>query len=503
MEALRNSYQRAGKQPLVNVAANLGILALWLWLFRPVYPYLATIFTRQEFRTNQIVLLAVLVLIAMQMRRGQFHLSIGDLPHVHLPGLALALTGSVAFVAAEHWLDINTLSATLFGLASYGLLGLWMLPDRWRQGLPAALLLVGVLPFGEHMDTFIGYPLRLLTARMVSQGLAALGIHNLGVDTILVFENGLSQVDSPCSGVKSLWTGSLFLLAATWIDHRPVNRRWLLVAIGFVFLLMAANLARVAVLVVVGEVAGWRLLAELLHVPLGVIGFAVACAAALGLLRWTGAMQDESLAAASGALWRPRWLAPALAIALAALVLVYTPRPQAAASASLAWKFPPELVAEEWPLKPGEIRWLTNQGAYPVTAARWHFEWRGLSGSLLFVTSDTWRAQHRPERCFSVYGLETQASRLYMAANDFPLRWLALGTSHAPDPAYSAGYWLQSSQQVTDDYAVRIWDDLSPRPQIWVLATVLFDSPVNPDEVEVQSLILALRAAVQNSLEGK
>ena len=40
-------------------AANLALLVLWGWLFHPVYHYLGVIFSRQEFRTNQIVLLAV------------------------------------------------------------------------------------------------------------------------------------------------------------------------------------------------------------------------------------------------------------------------------------------------------------------------------------------------------------------------------------------------------------------------------------------------------------
>jgi exosortase O len=116
--------------------------------------------------------------------------------------------------------DINTLSATLFGLATYGLLGLWLEPQRWRRGLPAALLLVGVLPFGEHLQTFVGYPVRILTAALVQKGLAAAGAHSVGMETILVFENGVSQVDIPCSGVKSLWTGPV-LAGGYLIEDTP------------------------------------------------------------------------------------------------------------------------------------------------------------------------------------------------------------------------------------------------------------------------------------------
>lgn len=500
IERARLLLDRRPVRLLAALSANLAILLLWSWLFRPVYGYLGTIFTRQEFRTNQLVLLAVLVLIALQARRGQFKLSLASLPQLHWTGLALALGGAAVFVAAERWLDINTLSATLFGLATYGLLGLWMEPRGWRRGLPAALLLVGVLPFGEHMDTFIGYPLRLATAHSVSQGLAALGIPNLGMDTILVFENGLSQVDSPCSGVKSLWTGSLFLLAATWIERRPVNLRWLLVALGFALLLLAANLARVAALVLVGEVAGWRFLAELLHVPLGVIGFAAACIAALWLLR-TGRAQDSggpdrSMPGAA----RPAWLAPAFTVTLVGLALLYTPRSQPAAAAAFDWEFPPALRAQEWALSQGELDWLSDNGTLPVAAARWRFKWQALSGSLLFVASDTWRAHHRPERCFTVYGLAVQQSWPHLVGPDFPLRWLTLGKAGGPLPLYTAGYWLQSGTRLTEDYSARIWDDLAPQPQPWVLVTVLFDAPVDPSTAAAQSLFAALRQAVHASL---
>ncbi len=484
------------------IAVNAVLLALWAWLFRPVYPYLGTIFTRQEFRTNQIVLLAVLALIVIEARRGRFRFSLLELPQLHLPGLTFLLFGAAGFIAAERWLDINTLSATLYGMATYGLLGLWMPPQRWRQGLPAALLLVGVLPFGEHLNTFIGYPIRLVTARLTGQGLAALGVPNIGVDTILVFENGLSQVDNPCSGVKSLWTGGLFLLAATWIERRPVNWRWLLRAAVFVFFLLFANLARVMLLVLAGQVAGLPLLAEMLHVPLGVIGFAGTCAAALFMLRQLGEAGDEAAEGTAWALARPRWLAPALAAMLIGLALAYTPRLQPVAAAAFDWRLPPGFNAEPWPLSQKELDWLTAEGGLTISAARWRFEWQGLSGSLLLVGSDTWRAHHRPERCFTVYGLEVQESRAHLSGANFPVRWLSLGKSQITPTLYSASYWLQSSEQVTDDYSVRIWDDLSPQPQPWVLVTILFDGPVDPAGAEAQELFSTLRLAVQHSLDG-
>ncbi|MCP4538449.1 MAG: exosortase O [Chloroflexi bacterium] len=485
--------------------ANAAIAALWLWLYWPVFDYLAIIFSREDFRTNQLVLAGVVVLIAIQARKERIRPRIDTTPQLFSPALILALGGSALYLAVERFLDINTISASLFGLASYGLLGLWMQPRRWRQGLPAVLLLIGCLPFGEHMQTFIGYPMRTLTAAIVRDGLSAAGVASIGVDTILVFENGVSQVDSPCSGIKSLWTGMLFLVAATWIERRRLNLRWLLIALALGALLFVANVARVGVLVAVGQVAGWRLAAEMLHVPLGVLGFITVCAAAVALLRLQRPIPQDT---APSTLDRPVWLSPVLAAAILAMALAYTPRPQTGlAQPSPAWEFPANFVATPEPLRPDEIEWLTRDGA--ESASRLRFEWRGVDGSngqaltgvMILISSTTWRAQHRPERCFEVYGLPLQDSRTHLVAVDFPVRFVSL--SHADGSGlWSATYWFQSADHITDDYATRMWADLTPERERWVLVTVLFDGARDPHAADVQVFYVALRDAVAHNLKG-
>lgn len=515
-----------------RLAMNAAIFGLWLWLYRPVFDYLAIIFSREDFRTNQLVLLGIIILIAFQMRKGHLRPRPAASPQLYLPALILAVGGSALYLVVERFLDINTLSASLFGLASYGLLGLWMLPQRWWQGLPAAVLLIGTLPFGEHMQTFIGFPMRILTANIVRDGLARAGVASIGVETILVFENGVSQVDLPCSGVKSLWTGMLFLIAATWIERRPLNLRWLLTAFVLAGLLFIANLARVAALVTVGQVAGWQLLARMLHVPLGVLGFCAACAAAVLLLRggrpdvgpWEVPGADPppgtlptrerkctplSLREAGKEIGervdltsptRPLWLAPSLAAAILGMALVYAPRPQTGLTQSPPdWSFPAELTTEPMPLRPDEIAWLVRGGA--ESAERRRFEWRGITGSMLFITSRTWRAQHRPERCFQVFGLSLNDSRTFLVTPDFPVRFVSLGDSNGRG-LLSATYWFQSVGRTTDDYGARMWADLSAQPSRWVLVTLLFDRVHDPSATDIQALDIVVRDAVAFSLKG-
>jgi exosortase O len=399
-------------------------------------------------------LLGVLALIVLQIRAGRFSIRFHAAPRAYPLPLFLALGGTALYLVVERFFDINTVSASLFGLASYGLVGLWMSPRSWRAGLPAALLLIGVLPFGEHMQTFIGYPMRSFTAAVARDGLAAFGIPTGGADTILILENSVSQIDSPCSGIKSLWTGALFFLAVTWLDRRALNGRWLLIAGIFAALLFLANVLRVVALVITAQVLQVPVLAGMLHVPLGVLGFAGACLAAIWVLRFRSGPLQESIKGSWDLPPLPiPQLTPALVVALCAMALLYAQRPaEGLSQAAPDWNFPVELHTAPLPLKPDEVAWLTRDGA--ESAGRFRFEWQGLGGSMILVPSRTWRAHHRPERCFEVFGLQLLNSRATTA------------------PA-----------------------------ERWVLVSILFDGAVDPGDTRVSSLYRALHTSVAHQLD--
>jgi len=120
---------------------------------------------------------------------------------------------------------------------------------------------------------------------------------------------------------------------------------------------------------------------------------------------------------------------------------------------------------------------------------------------MLFVTSTTWRAHHRPERCFEVYGLKQATSSTFLVGSDFPVHILSLEMDGVPKH-YAAAYWLQSASQTTDDYATRIWADLEPEKQPWVLITVLFDPGQDSRDGDAEALYIALRDLVQEHLAG-
>jgi len=268
----------------------------------------------------------------------------------------------------------------------------------------------------------------------------------------------------------------------------------------------------VAVLVLVGQVASWDMIAEWVHVPLGVLAFAGVCGVVLLLVR-TQKTSEYPLPAkvvqpppddedAAKIMKRPVWLAPLLAVVIAAMALAYTPRPQLVmAQAAIHWVFPSEMQVQVDPLSPQLRAWVTQDGA--EFADRWDFNWQSdageIQGSLMFLTSSTWRGQHRPERCFEVQGITVEAAQTIYFSDDFSAQLVLV--SGEPHQA-TAMYWLQTGSQATDDFATRIWSDLGSERQPWVLVTILLDDVYPSDSAAIREIAEAVRIAVANSLEG-
>lgn len=496
-----------------RLALTLVVWAAWLWLYTPTLRHLRHIFTLEDFRTNQILLVGLVGLIIYRWVESPAEEQPDDTDQSRLIPLLLVIGSTYLWMAVERWLAINTISATLFGIGSYGLLGLTLDQKRWWRGLPAAILVIGTLPFGAHIETFLGYPLRIATAKLVGDMLAAAGFTSIGVDTILIFENGISKVDLPCSGVQSLWTGSLFFLTASWLEDKKIGFRWLIVFTLFAIMLIVANTMRVAILVTVGEALGWHLLAEMLHVPLGVLGFIGACVAALYLMRRfvrTNTNNDHVSASSDlpadkkSAINKTTFNFGLVLLTICVSALLYVAKPISVfADNPTSFTFADQLTLTEIPLTPDIKAWLTRDGA--ESADRYRFEWHSehgtRTGSMILISSRSWRAHHQPERCFEVYGLDVQDNGTHLVNHSMPIRQVDLA-----DPAgevdYTAAYWFQSADTITDDYGSRMWSDLSAPNTRWMLVTVLFDEGYPADDPAIQEFYLEMNKTVALDLNS-
>lgn len=115
------------------VLGNTALLSAWIWLYTPVAKWLLGIISREAFQLNGILLLAVLAWVVAETFGRATWPRLSSLPILIWPALALCISSSVLFLLVERFLDVHLLSATLFFMGTYGLLGLYIDPRAWRR----------------------------------------------------------------------------------------------------------------------------------------------------------------------------------------------------------------------------------------------------------------------------------------------------------------------------------------------------------------------------------
>ncbi|MEG4318688.1 MULTISPECIES: exosortase O [unclassified Microcoleus] len=435
-------------------------------------------------------------------------LSSGDRPLALSPNivlrrnpLLLMLGAGVLSIALGCTINIPQVSVMLFILGTYGLCGLFAEPNFWRKNLPVAGLLACILPFNSQFNSGLGLPARVLTAQVVEKFLSIFQIGAISSYDIIVLENGIAHVDVPCSGIKTLLVGTLFLLAATWLEGRQLNFKWLAVCAANFLMLVSANALRVAVLVLVAQVFQQPTYAEILHVPLGIVGLVCACFLSWLMLqkvpKFPTTKQIDFNSQRDSEILKNQPLAkPGLIATVAVLAVIsqlYHVESTKIAIAPL--QLPTQIISEAIPLNPSEQRFFGN---YPDTKAeKKRFVSGNLHGSMLAVASTSWQTYHAPELCFVTSGISVNRIEQKQLTPAVTARWLYLR-----DNQLSAAYWLQSSGQTTDNFLSRIGSDITHRNQTWVLVSILFDSAVNPDSPEVEEFTARVHNAVKQSLTG-
>ncbi|MDF5717780.1 MAG: exosortase O [Rhizonema sp. NSF051] len=489
---------------LTGRSSTYVLLIAWVYANNSSLKWLFESFKQGSSLTLSLISLIVMVLL-VRVVRSEHGAVLSATPVLRLYPLLLMLGSTVSAIVIQWFVNIEQLTVLLFLLGTYGLCGLFLTPSFWRQGLPIAYLVACIVPFSSQLSTGFGFPARIITAHAVEQMLSAWHIAAISSEDIIVLENGVAHVDLPCSGLKSLYAGTIFLFAATWLGGRKLGIRWLLVCFFNLFLLLSANTMRVLVLVIVTHILKQPQFAQILHIPLGLIGFGCACA-----LSW---MMLQSLSRQEQGYTKTNPdVPPRISIirdsrhtsSLQAGLLIFVVtlalfsqliQPQEEQSLSLAsLRLPQQMVFERIPLTAAEHSFFDK---YPSIVPEKHrFVMGDLSGSILLVANTTWHTYHPPELCLLGSGLQVDRIERKQLTPVVQARWLSLA-----DGKLSATYWFQSPKQTTDDFLSRLWSDVTRHQKNWVLVSVLFDSSLSPESSLIRDFTTAIHDAINLSLK--
>jgi exosortase O len=292
------------------------------------------------------------------------------------------------------------------------------------------------------------------------------------------------------------------LLTATWLEGRKLSLIWLAVGAANLLMLVSANAARVAVLVLVSEVFKQPKIAEIIHVPLGIVGLVCACLVTWLMLQRIPKFQPEktcgTVAKPNSKILENHSLAkPGIIAAVTVLaVMAQLSHVEMSKMAIAPLRLPEYIKSESIILNPSEQKFFGN---YPNTQTqKIRFVAGNLRGSMLTVASTSWQTYHAPELCFVASGIPVNRIEKKQLTSSVTARWLSLKNNQL-----SAVYWLQSAQLTTDNFLSRIGSDLTKKNHTWVLVSILFDSSLQADNQEVKEFAGNVYDTVKQSLKGE
>lgn len=383
------------------------------------------------------------------------------------------------FPFVSYYLRIN-LFTTVIGLIGFYLLLSFTIPQKiWKNGLIPFTLLLMCLPFGRQLDTYIGFPLRMLSVDFVASQMTLFGFNLNSRDTILIIENKASQVDIDCSGIKGLWVGMIFFIAYTWINKIKQNLKWLGLLLILIISILFFNIIRVSTLVMLNSIQGLEKGVQYFHYSIATIGIVFSCLLIHFLavyFKLVNNYKSNFPLTISTTLGNSKNYI--LVLNLLLILLFFIPQKQAF---QIIKKAIPSLKTNSFfgieakKFTSGEQAVFEKDGS---AAQKFEFKYKEIIGEAIIVIGIDWRAQHKPELCFEAAGNNLQSVQTLLVNKSFPVKYITFNNQKAV--VYS---WFQSPQIITDDYSYRNWLELSGKESNWVLMNIVIYNDKNKQQV--------------------
>jgi len=469
---------------LTSAAANtlkirIGLVAVMLSigiLYWPVMRWTMDKFLLSVFHWHWFVA-ALSIVCALRASSYRFQ------PGVNNNATVLLLLCTLLEVANRLSLQIHLASAVLLIVSLHAYTGHLIPRAHWRVMKWPIVVGVALLPLDFYLEPYFGYPLRLVTASAAGLIMQSFGYEALSSQSILLVENRASVVDLGCSGINSLWAGGVFYLLLSWMTRLSVGLRWWLLGLLLAALLLSANIVRIVVLLFLDlhDLTG---LSEITHTSMGAVGFTIAL-----LIVWKLAAGLETRQVpVTDRLDQKKlsWRWPLLPVMVLLLLAAAVPNGKQT-RASLEFdgiSLPEGVSAQQIDLNTEEQRFFTNNKAIAV---KYQLGAAVENNSVVFVTSNWWKAQHKPDHCLHAMGFSIQSSHvvaLEAAPSTSSINAVTvLSMIDEDQQTYTAIYWFQAADVLTADHYRRMTDTFRHPNRSWTMVSLLLSGDHKPDRI--------------------
>ncbi len=357
-------------------------------------------------------------------------------------------------------------SIRIFGFSSalillYGLLNPLLGDRTWRQGIFPFLLLLMTLPFGRHIDVFIGYPLRMAMVSVVNTTLLPLFPGMESYQGILVMENRASYIDMDCSGLRGLWVSWLIFLTLSWLEGIGNKLSWIFALLLFSAWILVGNFLRIFLLIMIHTVWDRPEFDALIHQSVSLFFLLSACYFAFIWLRKRRSEKPDPAVAKR----RMSALSPLLLACCIMIGITFTP---VYASRKAEYQDLTKLISrleqEGWEQK--SLSRIEQQvfAREAVQSLKFHRD----SLEVILIFDGDWNSQHKPELCYESAGIKLKEFSTRILFPGLSIREIRFEQEKA-----GAWYWFQQGDLCTSDFGEKVWTQVRGGNQKWTLVSIL------------------------------
>ncbi len=463
--------------------------ALWDYILFAALVVLYCFYISQSFKyiylsivqhLDSLFLLMIMVLIYFTINSKLSRKSFEIKPiYWHKWNIILFALISLLYPIISFYIKINLIT-TVLGLIGFYTLFSFILPTIiWKKGIIPFTLLLMCLPFGRQLDTYIGFPLRMLSVDFVATQMKWLGFNLSTRDTILIIENKASQVDIDCSGIKGLWVGLIFFIAYSWINNLRANLKWLGLLFTLIGTILFFNILRVSVLVCLNSLQNFQKGVQYFHYSIAAFGIVLSCLLIHFLAMYFKLnINDVDLVLEQKKVSTKYTKGYLLMVNIYIIVLLFIPQHSKLKPIKRAL---PLLQSNSFfsmktkDFKRNEKAVFERDGS---AAQKFQFAYKTLGGEAIIIIGSDWRAQHKPELCFEAAGNRLKSVQTLLVSPQHPVKYIKFENSN--EVVYS---WFQSPQIITEDYSYRNWLELRGQESNWVLINTVVHNNSNQQEV--------------------
>ena len=508
---------------MYNVLKKWGAIflaPLIVWCFLPGFQELWQTYSNfwlfeNALAAGVIVLLYVVAVWKYELKKSKNE---ENFPGLFISFGILSICGSL--LVNNYLGGFQVLPPILAYCAVYCWLGFWLKPSFWKRSAFVFMLFILTLPVLERLQKFVGFPLRLVTAKIVSFLLQLVGVGNISNSTVIMTENYATTIDLPCSGVKSLYFGGIILLAVYFLQQIKLSIKSIILAFLFFALLVFFNIWRVFGLVYVYGVLHLLEAGDSIHVFLGITGFVVSC-----LFLWYGsdyvkktensqpkfsrkAISFAQIVPFKGLAHVSKWFNQGNTATICAITLIvtgvltntYIKKPDkkiAPIEQSISFSIP-NTVSSVVPFSEKEKTLFLNTDV--TFASKYALKWKQKDLNLLLVRSTSARSHHDPELCLQGLGYRLLHEQTILFS-DAQIKEIEIQTSDDPhSPTGEVYYWYVSKDTIITDYSERVWEQFRQPNQEWVLVELIISKSQQPTKEKLNELFKELTTSVRRQL---